>query len=110
MATMSEVVLPGDSSVKPVEVDVPEPRRYMIGCTSPSREAHGWLREGGHAEFPLAEEATCILLPDELFYVGGALTPHLHPLAHGATAVARSLPSARPSRLMRSPAQPTARG
>src|SRR5688500_5085548 len=35
--------------------------------------AHGWQRDGGHAEFLLAEEATCILLPDELSYVDGAL-------------------------------------
>jgi threonine dehydrogenase-like Zn-dependent dehydrogenase len=46
---------------------------YMIGCTSPLRAAHGWQRDGGHAEFLLAEEATCILLPDELSYVDGAL-------------------------------------
>jgi threonine dehydrogenase-like Zn-dependent dehydrogenase len=64
---------------------------YMIGCTSLLRAAHGWQRDGGQAEFLHAEEATCILLPDELSYVGGALTPHLHPLAHGATAVTRSL-------------------
>ena len=64
---------------------------YMIGCTSPLRAAHGWQRDGGHAEFLLAAEATGILLPDGLSYVGGALTPHLHPLAHGATAMTRSL-------------------
>ncbi|HET9302575.1 MAG TPA: alcohol dehydrogenase catalytic domain-containing protein [Propionibacteriaceae bacterium] len=64
---------------------------YMIGCTSPLRAAHGWQRDGGHAEFLLAAEATCILLPDGLSYVGGALTPHLHPLADGATAMTRSL-------------------
>ena len=46
---------------------------YMIGCTSPFRAAHGWQRDGGHAEFLLADEATCILLPDELSYVDGAL-------------------------------------
>jgi threonine dehydrogenase-like Zn-dependent dehydrogenase len=151
MPTMNGVVLPGDSTVKHVEVDVPEPghgqvllqmkassicgsdiraiyrehlgsgpeayrgviaghepcgqvvavgpdcRRlsvgdrvvvyhiagcgvceecrhgYMIGCMSPLRAAHGWQRDGGHAEFLLAEEATCILLPDELSYVDGAL-------------------------------------
>jgi threonine dehydrogenase-like Zn-dependent dehydrogenase len=151
MATMNGVVLPGDSTVKHVEVDVPVPghgqvllqmkassicgsdiraiyrehlgsgpeayrgviaghepcgqvvavgpdcRRlsvgdrvvvyhiagcgvceecrhgYMIGCTSPLRAAHGWQRDGGHAEFLLADEATCILLPDELSYVDGAL-------------------------------------
>jgi threonine dehydrogenase-like Zn-dependent dehydrogenase len=46
---------------------------YLIGCTSPSRAAYGWQRDGGHAEFLLAEENTCILLPDELSYVDGAL-------------------------------------
>jgi threonine dehydrogenase-like Zn-dependent dehydrogenase len=46
---------------------------YMIGCTSPTRAAHGWQRDGGHAEYLLAEEATCILLPDGLSYVDGAL-------------------------------------
>jgi threonine dehydrogenase-like Zn-dependent dehydrogenase len=71
---------------------------YMIGCTSPLRAAHGWQRDGGHAEFLLAEETTCILLPDELSYVDGALT-HLHPLAHGATAVTRS-PTRRPARVV----------
>ena len=44
----------------------------MIGCTSRCA-AHGWQRDGGHADFLLAEEATCILLPDELSYVDGAL-------------------------------------
>jgi len=46
---------------------------YMIGCTSPHRAAHGWQRDGGHAEYLLAEEATCILLPEPLTYVDGAL-------------------------------------
>jgi threonine dehydrogenase-like Zn-dependent dehydrogenase len=46
---------------------------YMIGCTSPLRAAHGWQRNGGHAEYLLAEEATCILLPEPLTYVDGAL-------------------------------------
>jgi len=151
MPTMNGVVLPGDSSVRHVQVDVPEPghgqvllrmrassicgsdiraiyreymgsgpeayqgviaghepcgevaaagpgcRRlaagdrvvvyhiagcgvcaecrhgYMIGCTSPGRAAYGWQRDGGHAEYLLAEEATCIPLPDELSYVDGAL-------------------------------------
>lgn len=46
---------------------------YMIGCTSPSRAAYGWQRDGGHADYLLAEEATCILLPEPLSYVDGAL-------------------------------------
>jgi len=46
---------------------------YMISCTSPYRAAHGWQRDGGHAPYMLAEETTCIRLPDELSYVDGAL-------------------------------------
>src|SRR3954468_214300 len=45
---------------------------YMIGCTSPTRAAYGWQRDGGHADYLLAEESTCIALPDELSFVDGA--------------------------------------
>jgi len=45
---------------------------YMISCTSPIRAAYGWQRDGGHAEYVLAEEATCVALPDELSFVDGA--------------------------------------
>ena len=47
---------------------------YMISCTSPEhRRAHGWQRDGGHAEYMVAEENTCIPLPKELSFVDGAL-------------------------------------
>ncbi len=46
---------------------------YMISCTSPERTAYGWQRDGGHAEYLLAEERTLIRLPDELTYADGAL-------------------------------------
>ena len=46
---------------------------YMISCTSPSRAAYGWQRDGGHAAYMLAEENTCLLLPAGLTYVDGAL-------------------------------------
>jgi threonine dehydrogenase-like Zn-dependent dehydrogenase len=46
---------------------------YMISCTSPLRAAYGWQRDGGHADYCLAEETTCVALPDELSYVDGAL-------------------------------------
>ena len=46
---------------------------YMISCTSPLRAAHGWQRDGGHAPYMLAEENTCVALPDELTYVDGSL-------------------------------------
>jgi 2-desacetyl-2-hydroxyethyl bacteriochlorophyllide A dehydrogenase len=47
-------------------------RGYMIGCESPLRAAYGWQRDGGHADFLLAEETTCVALPDELSFVDGA--------------------------------------
>jgi hypothetical protein len=108
MTAMSGVVLPGDSTVKHVEVDVPEPghgqgllqMKASSICGSDIRAIYREpLGSGGHVEFLLAEEATCILLPDELSSVGGALTPHLHPLAHGATAMTRSL-TRRPARVV----------
>ena len=46
---------------------------YLIGCRSPRRAAYGWQRDGGHAEYLLAEETTCLRLPDELSLVDGAL-------------------------------------
>jgi threonine dehydrogenase-like Zn-dependent dehydrogenase len=45
---------------------------YMISCTSPVRAAYGWQRDGGHADFLLAEESTCIPLPDSLSFLDGA--------------------------------------
>ena len=46
---------------------------YMISCHSKLRAAYGWQRDGGHAEYLLAEEDTCVRLPDKLTYVDGAL-------------------------------------
>ena len=46
---------------------------YMISCHSKYRAAYGWQRDGGHAPYLLAEENTCIALPDNLTYVDGAL-------------------------------------
>ena len=46
---------------------------YMISCHGTQRAAYGWQRDGGHAEYLLAEENTCIHLPDNLTYVDGAL-------------------------------------
>src|SRR5215210_4991318 len=45
---------------------------YMIGCTSPLRAAYGWQRDGGHADLLLAEERTCLALPDSLSDLDGA--------------------------------------
>ena len=50
-------------------------RGFMINCEAPPphRAAYGWQRDGGHADYLLAEERTLIHLPDELSYVDGAL-------------------------------------
>jgi threonine dehydrogenase-like Zn-dependent dehydrogenase len=45
----------------------------MISCRGPQRAAYGWQRDGGHADYLLAEETTCLPLPDALTYVDGAL-------------------------------------
>jgi threonine dehydrogenase-like Zn-dependent dehydrogenase len=47
-------------------------RGYMISCTSPYRRAYGWQRDGGMAEYLLAEEKDLVLLPDSLSYADGA--------------------------------------
>ncbi|MBV9848598.1 MAG: zinc-binding dehydrogenase [Armatimonadetes bacterium] len=46
---------------------------YMISCHGRQRAAYGWQRDGGHADYLLAEENTCVRLPDNLSYVDGAL-------------------------------------
>ena len=46
---------------------------YEIGCTAPSRQAYGRQRDGGHAQYLLAEERSCLALPDSLSFVDGAL-------------------------------------
>ncbi len=48
-------------------------RGYMISCTSVKyRRAYGWQRDGGMADYLLAEEKDLIYLPDELSYADGA--------------------------------------
>ncbi len=47
-------------------------RGYMISCSSESRAAYGWQRDGGMADYVLADEKDCVLLPNELTYVDGA--------------------------------------
>jgi threonine dehydrogenase-like Zn-dependent dehydrogenase len=48
-------------------------RGYMISCTSESfRRAYGWQRDGGMAEYLIAEEKDLLHLPDSLSYVDGA--------------------------------------
>lgn len=45
---------------------------FMISCTSPKRAAYGWQRDGGMAEYILADEKDLVALPDELSYADGA--------------------------------------
>jgi threonine dehydrogenase-like Zn-dependent dehydrogenase len=48
-------------------------RGYMISCTNSAyRRAYGWQRDGGMAEYMIAEEKDLIFLPDELTYADGA--------------------------------------
>jgi len=47
-------------------------RGYMISCTSTFRRAYGWQRDGGMAEYLLAEEKDLVYLPEELTYSDGA--------------------------------------
>jgi threonine dehydrogenase-like Zn-dependent dehydrogenase len=48
-------------------------RGYMISCTDPKyRRAYGWQRDGGMADYLLAEEKDLIYLPEELSYADGA--------------------------------------
>ena len=47
-------------------------RGYMISCTSPFRRAYGWQRDGGMADYILAEEKDLVALPDALTFSDGA--------------------------------------
>jgi threonine dehydrogenase-like Zn-dependent dehydrogenase len=48
-------------------------RGFMISCTSERyRRAYGWQRDGGMAQYLLAEEKDLISLPDELTFADGA--------------------------------------
>ncbi|MBC6466719.1 alcohol dehydrogenase catalytic domain-containing protein [Actinomadura alba] len=49
-------------------------RGYMISCSDAKRRSsYGWQRDGGHAEYILVEESTCVPLPEELSFIDGAL-------------------------------------
>jgi threonine dehydrogenase-like Zn-dependent dehydrogenase len=48
-------------------------RGYMISCTSEKyRRAYGWQRDGGMADYMIAEEKDLIALPESLSYADGA--------------------------------------
>lgn len=46
---------------------------WQVSCPQPERAAYGWQRDGGHADFLLAEERTLVALPDALSYLDGAM-------------------------------------
>lgn len=45
---------------------------YQISCSSPSRAAYGWQRDGGMADYCLADEMDLVMLPDAMSYIDGA--------------------------------------
>ena len=47
-------------------------RGYQISCTSASRAAYGWQRDGEHADLLLAEERDLLVMPDAVTYLDGA--------------------------------------
>ena len=48
-------------------------RGYMISCTNEKyRRAYGWQRDGGMADYMIAEEKDLIALPNELSFADGA--------------------------------------
>jgi threonine dehydrogenase-like Zn-dependent dehydrogenase len=46
---------------------------FFINCQEPGRRAYGWQRDGALAEYMVADESTCIQLPDFLTYEDGAM-------------------------------------
>lgn len=47
---------------------------YPVNCTSPSRDAYGARRNGGHAPYMLAEARTIIPIPEGATFADGAMT------------------------------------
>jgi threonine dehydrogenase-like Zn-dependent dehydrogenase len=45
---------------------------YDISCQSPERRAYGWQRDGGHAEYLLAEQRSLVRMPDAVSFLDGA--------------------------------------
>jgi threonine dehydrogenase-like Zn-dependent dehydrogenase len=45
---------------------------YQISCSSPHRAAYGWQRDGGMADYCLADEMDLVQLPDTMSYIDGA--------------------------------------
>ncbi len=46
---------------------------FFINCQNPERRAYGWQRDGALGEYMVADESTCIHLPDFLTYEDGAM-------------------------------------
>ena len=44
---------------------------FQISCTSKDRKAYGWQRDGGHAEYLIAEEKDLVHLPEPLTWPDG---------------------------------------
>jgi threonine dehydrogenase-like Zn-dependent dehydrogenase len=65
-------------------------RGYPIGCESEARAAYGWQRDGGHADYLLADEVSCLALPESLTHVYGALVSCGFPTAYQGLLRART--------------------
>lgn len=48
-------------------------RGFANACSNPRRAAYGWQRNGGMAQYLLAEEKDLVALPDSLSFVDGAI-------------------------------------
>lgn len=47
-------------------------RGFQISCTGADRQAYGWQRDGGHAEYMIADEKDLIHLPENLSWQDGS--------------------------------------
>lgn len=46
---------------------------WMLLCHSQARAAYGWKRDGGHADYMLAEESSLVVIPPGLSFLDGAM-------------------------------------
>ena len=56
---------------------------FFINCQNPERRAYGWQRDGALGEYMVADESTCIHLPDFLTNEDGAMIEPLAVAVHG---------------------------
>ncbi len=47
-------------------------RGFQVSCSEPTRKGYGWRRDGGHANYLLADEKDLVKLPKELSWKDGS--------------------------------------